>query len=121
MLLDSISCSIMFTQVEESQLTDPKIRVGWGSGFLRALEGARRRAAEDLLCCCLCVILHLLTHASLCARSISAYADKTCACMCKCESMFLCMHVCVSHCLLEKRISRGQKLQCTRLLSKSLE
>lgn len=80
MLVDSISCSIMFTQVEVSQLTDPKIRAGWGSGFLRALEGARRRAAEDLLCCCLCVILHLLTHAGLCVRSISVCVDNTCAC-----------------------------------------
>lgn len=68
---DSIRCSTMFTQVAVRQLTDQKIRAGCGSEFLQASDGAGGRAGEDLMCCCLCVILHLLTDAGLCAKSIS--------------------------------------------------
>lgn len=77
MRADSIRCSTVFTQVVVRQLTDPKIRAGW-SELLQGSDVARGRAGEDLWCCCLCVILHLLTHAGLCARSISARA---CVCL----------------------------------------
>lgn len=48
---DSTRCSTMFAQVAVRQLTDPKIRSGWGSVFTQASDGARGRAGEDLLCC----------------------------------------------------------------------
>lgn len=96
---DSIRCSMMFTQVAVRQLTDPKIRAGCGSEFLQASDGAGGKAGEDLMCCCLCVILHLLTCAGLCAKSISVCVDNKCACMCKCESMCACMHACVCVCV----------------------
>lgn len=40
-----------------------------------------------LLCCCLCVILHLLTHAGLCERSISACVGYVSVHVCVCVSL----------------------------------
>lgn len=61
MRADSIRCSTMFTQVAASQLTEPKIKAGWGgSDFLQALDGAKGRAGEDP--CVLLFVFHSVCH-----------------------------------------------------------
>lgn len=82
------SCSMMFSHVAVRQLTD-RNRADWWSEFFQALDGAKGRAGEDLLCCRLRVILHLLTHVSLRVRSISACVDNMCACTSKCVCVSL--------------------------------
>lgn len=81
--------------VHSSSSTPADIRAGWGLEFLQAFDGAIGRLGEDLLCCCLCAILHLVTLTGLCGRSISAYVDKMCV-ICSYAWVFICACTCVS-------------------------